>query len=240
MSRHVAVFCSVAAALTVAACTAGPSPESSFGIAPSGSLSAKPGGGTPPSTPHSLTFAASRFGDPGFDGYPSPGYATGTGTVLGWFTGPNASGWYKAAASGAYSLTITDVDELPDDAAGGNPCTEPEQDFLRGIGLVAAQVSGTLTLSIGERKIGSAQQPVMTWELSDIAVESGYTWTVTGASGSTNPLFFPQFDGSTPGAELVATVENGRAHFTRYPSGSRRSDLFIACRTDLTMTLTKQ
>src|SRR5262245_8580376 len=237
MSRHVVVCCGVAA--VIAACAPNPSPESSFGVAPSAGLSAKPGPSTPPSTPHSLTFAASRFGDPGFDGYPSPGYATGSGTVLGWFTGPNASGWYKAAASGPYTMTITDVDELPDDAAGGDPCTEPEQDFMRSIGLVAGSISGTLTLSIDEEKVGRYQRPTMIWALRDIPAQPGYTWNVTGGGGSSNPLFFPQFDGSTAG-EVVVTVENGKAHFRRFPSGSTQSDMFIACRIDLTLTLSKQ
>ena len=88
-------------------------------------------------------------------------------------------------------MTISDVDDLPDDAAGGDPCTEPEQDYLRGIGLVAAPVAGALTLTIGEDTEGSVTGPTLAWEL-DIEVAGQRVPRVRSRRRrSTNPLFRP-------------------------------------------------
>ena len=120
---------------------------------------------------------------------------------------------------------------------------EPEQDYLRSIGLVAAPVAGALTLTIGEDTQGSVTGPTLAWELGNVQVASqpGYTWKITGASGSTNPLFRPIFDPGSSDANLTVTLENGRAHFSRFPNGGRKpsADQFIACRTDFTLVMTK-
>ena len=245
MLRHSSFAGILGAALifSAGACSKPPTSPTGAGGAASTSVSeAKPGGGggTPSPSPHQLSFGPAIE----HDGYSSPGHVAGSGLVQGWITGPNTSGFYKASAAGAFTLSLSDVDELPDEAAGGDPCTEPEQDYLRLIGLVAAPVSGSLTLTIGEDTTGSVQGPTMAWELSGIQVglQTGYTWKITGASGSTNPLFKPVFEPGSSNMNLTVTLENGRAHFTRYPNGGGkpRSDQFIACRTDFTMVMTKQ
>ena len=243
MLRPSSFACILGAALifSAGACSKPPTSPTGAGGASSPSQSeAKPGGGggTPSPSLHQLSFGPATE----HDGYPSPGHVSGSGPVQGWITGPNTSGFFKVSAAGAFTLSLSDVDELPDDAAGGDPCTEQEQDYLRSIGLVAAPVSGSLTLTIGEDTTGSVQGPTMAWELGGILVEPGYTWKITGASGSTNPLFKPVFEPGSTNTNLTVTLENGRAHFTRYPNGGGkpRSDRFIACRTDFTMVMTKQ
>lgn len=246
MVRPVSIAC-VLGALLLAACSKSPASPSEIGAVPTAHSEAKPGGGTPTPSAHLLSFGPSIGPAPnGYDGYPSPGYVSGSGGVQGWITGPNSAGFFKASAAGGFTITISDVDELPDEASGGDPCTEPEQDYLRGLGLVAASVSGTLTLTIDEDTTGSVRGPTLAWELGNIQVASqpGYTWKILGASGSTNPLFKPIFDPSSTNTNLTVTVENGRAHFYRYPNVTTRkstsADQFIACRTDLTMVMTKQ
>ena len=244
MLRPASIAC-VVGALLIGACSNPPtSPSAGGGAASTSEADAKPGGGSPTPTAHLLEFGSSIGPGPnGYDGYPSPGFVSGSGPAQGWITGPNTAGYFKASAAGSFSMTISDVDELPDDAAGGDPCTEPEQNYLRSIGLVAAPVSGALTLTIGEDTQGSVTGPTLAWELGNVQVASqpGYTWKITGASGSTNPLFRPIFDPGSSVAALTVTLENGRAHFSRFPSGGRKpsADQFIACRTDFTLVMTK-
>lgn len=241
MLRPASIAC-ILGALLVGACSKLPtSPSAGGGAASTPGADAKPGGGSPTPTAHTLSFGPS-IGN--YDGYPSPGHISGSGPVSGWITGPNLAGFYKASAAGTFTMTISDVDELPDDAAGGDPCTEPEQDYLRSIDLVAAPVSGALTLTIDEDTTGSVTGPTLAWELGNIQVASqpGYTWKITGGSGSTNPLFKPIFDPSSTNTNLTVTVENGRARFYRFPDGGRKpsADQYIACRTDFTLVMTKQ
>jgi hypothetical protein len=245
MLRPSSIAC-VLGALLLAACSKSPVSPSEAGAVPTGRSEAKPGPVTPTPSAHMLSFGPSIFGDPGYDGYPSPGYVSASPqSVQGWITGSSAAD-FKASAAGTYTMTITDVDELPDDASGGDPCTEPEQDYLRSLGLVAASVTGSLTLTIDQDTTGSVQGPKLAWELGNIQVLSqpGYTWKILGASGSTNPLFKPVFDPSSTNTNLTVNVENGRAHYYRYPNVNSKkqpsADQFIACRTDLTMVMTKQ
>ena len=244
MFRAASIAC-LLGALLVAACSKSPTSPGVGGAAASvPGPDAKPGGGSPTPTAHLLTFGPSIGPPPnGYDGYPSPGHLSGSNTVSGWITGPNAAGYFKASAAGGFTMTISDVDKLPDDAAGGDPCTEPEQDSLRAIGLVAAPVAGVLTLTIDEDAQGSVTGPTLAWELGNIQVASqpGYTWKITGASGSTNPLFRPVFDPASTNSSLTVTLENGRAHFSRFPNGGRKpsADQFIACRTDFTLVMSQ-
>jgi hypothetical protein len=142
-------------------------------------------------------------------------------------------------------MTISDVDKLPEDAAGGDACTDAEETYLRDIvNLVGDPVTGALTLTIDEDTQGSVTGPTLTWELGNIQVagQPDYTWKITGGSGSTNPLFKPIFDPSSTNTNLTVTVENGRARFFRFPNGGKKpnADQYIACRTDFTLVMTKQ
>ena len=246
MLRPVSIAC-VLGALLLAACSKSPASPGEVGAVPAGHSEAKPGGVTPTPSAHLLTFSASIGGDPGYDGYPSPGHVEGSGVVQGWITGPNTAGYYKASATAvSFTMTITDVDELPDEASGGDPCTEAEQTYLRSLNLLAAPVAGALTLTLDEDTTGSVTGPTLTWQLANIQVPSqpGYTWKIVGGSGSVNPLFRPIFDPSSVPTNLIVTVENGRAQFYRYPNIVTKkpasADQFIACRADLTMVMTKQ
>jgi hypothetical protein len=189
-----------------------------------------------------LSFEASQFGDPGSDGYPSPGHIQATTTAAGlqgWITGPNAAGYYKASAVGAYTLLITDVSDIPD--GDGSPCTEAQQTMLRDGGVLATPVSGSFALTVGEDITGSLQRPILSWDLTNVAGAGGYTWKIFGRSGSVNPLFYPQFDPASSTTSLIVTVENSAIDFQRFPAGSRKADLIVGkCRADFTMRMTKR
>lgn len=230
--------------LTMTACSEPPlSPAGGTGNAAS-SLSGKPGGGeTPASTPHSLDFSQSVYDTTqppnGFDGYPSPGHIQGSGAVSGWIT--LISGKFAASATAAaYTMTFTDLDELPDDVAGGDPCTEDEQQFLRDAGVMGpgTSVTGRFSTSLREEKVGKSLRYAQDWALADVPGGAGVIWQISGRSGSTNSLFFPQIAVGSTATALTVTVENGRADFKRLLNGSQTH--FMACRTDFTMTMTKQ
>jgi hypothetical protein len=206
-------------------------------VAPA-NIAAKPGGSGPPTSVHDLVFGPPIVDN---DGIVSPGHVEATSPpsgVQGWITGPDADGEFKASASGVYSLTVTDVAELPDSVSGGDPCTEPEQILLRDAGLLGpgTSVSGNLSMSVDEDRDGL---PTMTWTLADIAGDPGSTWVIKGGNGA-NMLFRPQFAPGSTSAALTLTLENGRAHFFRYAVGARRYNLFIGCRVDFTMTMTRR
>jgi hypothetical protein len=226
-----------------AGCADQPASPSAILPAPAGSTGglAKPGGG-PASTTHDLSFEGSTFGDPGSDGYPSPGRIEASTTAAGlqgWITGPNASGYYKASATGAYTLLITDVSDIPD--GDGDPCTEAQQTMLRDSGVLAVPVSGSFVLTVGEYTVGSANRPVVNWELTNVSGGPGYTWKLLGHSGSVNPLFYPQFDPASSTTSLVVTVENSVIDFQRFVTGARKPDLLVGkCRADFTMRMTKR
>ncbi|HUR20627.1 MAG TPA: hypothetical protein VMZ90_07455 [Vicinamibacterales bacterium] len=230
--------------LTITACSETPLSPADAAAGTTSSLAAKPGGGgTPVSSPHALSFSQSIYDTTqppnGFDGYPSPGHIEGSGAASGWIT--LISGKFAASAtSAAYTMTFTDLDELPDDAAGGDPCTEGEQQFLRNAGVMGpgTSVTGRFSTTLGEEKLGKSLRYVQNWALADVPGGAGVVWQISGRSGSTNPLFFPQIGAGSTATALTVTTENGRADFKRFFNGTQTH--VMACRTDFTMTMTKQ
>ena len=239
MLRYATTVC-LAAGLLAGACSEMPTtPSPSAATSAALGADAKPGGGGPTPSEHRLGFSDPLSGN-------TLGFVdAGEQAVSGWIAGPTASGNFLASAeASAFTLKLTAVGPNPDPDAGGNPCTADEQVLLEGLGLVGGEVTGVFTLTIEEDRKGSLAGRAMNWELSGINVEAGNTWKIIGGSGSTVASTFPQFSGSA--TDLTVTVENGRAHFFRYPDGSSgrgnkpSSDLAIACRVNLKMRMTKQ
>jgi hypothetical protein len=222
---------------TAAACTQNPLvPTGSEPGALSASTAAKPGGGSPPSTPHATTFTAPVLE---IDGLPSPGHVVGGGIVSGWITGTAATGNVLASGTAAnYTITVTDTDELPDWVSSGEVCIEEKQQQLRDAGILAAPVTGTFTVNIdqaGTRRTGAR---IMSWSLTNITQQAGYRWEIR-SQYSVN--FRPFIHAGSGQAGITVTHENSDTSFKRYPLGANTPDLTVGgCRVDFTFTMTPQ
>jgi hypothetical protein len=221
-----------------AGCSQAPASPSDLSVAGS-PTAAKPGGGGT-STERAVTYAESKFGDPGHDGYPSPGHIDAAGTLTGTMSGTVGGGNLVVSASGTYTFRMTDVGPLPEGTSTGeSSCTDAAKDLLRSSDLIADldgtpnDVTGSLTITVDQDGAKGFKKPISDFEMRDIVRPDG-TWKINGWTTENYVPVIEDGDGV-----VIVTLENGKANFARYPAGSRRADVAIGCRVDYTMTIAK-
>lgn len=226
----------VLCAAVAASCSRNPVSPTVTGSGAGQSLLAKgkpqPPSEPPPAASYDLLFAATD--DPGHDGLPSPGHLELTAGQVSGAIGLSGAGFPQGSVAGSVTdLTITNVAELPDWYAEGDPCQQPDIDLLISAGVVGSPMTGNLSLTFSEFKsrlgpgLPRSTYPEIVWELT---VAGG--WTIRAESGGSTEAFFPVY--SSVGDTTVATVENSVIDFIG-PSFS-----VFKCRVDYTVTLTKQ
>jgi hypothetical protein len=178
---------------------------------------------------------AEDFPDQSQDGLKPAGYLSLPAAMLvGSIAGPNGYENFTGTMSGAITgLTITGVAELPDWFDGGDPCQDNEIAELTSLGLVAAPVDGTLSMTLTELGGSLKGTPHITWSLGNVLDAAGATWTLQGHSGRSRAQFAPVYEPGSTAANLTVTVEGSIVDFVG-PTFS-----VLKCRADYTMTLAK-